>query len=185
MSLTLIVQSLGTRGAMELASMIPNNTTLREIHCEMNDIHLNGFTALVNAVERNHTLLYLPRMDRDRSEQLRALKERLCQPADLERERQQAASSEKKSSFRRRGARAVSGAASTGKKVSFSEDEMGVDQNLSLVEEKWESEAIRLQRFLTRNVTLRLHERNKNKRAGLNSSSSISSMGLLWGVDAR
>ena len=175
---------------MELASMILNNTTLREIHCEMNDIHLNGFTALVNAVERNHALLYLPRMDRDRSEQLRALKERLCQP-DLERE-QQKALSEKKSSFRRKSSKAVSGMAGTtptGKKVSFSEEEamlmVGVDQNLSLVEEKWESEAMRLQRLLTRNMTLRLHERNKNKRAGVNSSSSISSMGLLWGLDAR
>jgi hypothetical protein len=165
---------------MELASMIPNNTTLRELHCEMNDIHLQGFTALVNAVEKNHTLIYLPRMDRDRIDQMRVLKEKLCQPTPPEWDHQHhTEKTEKKSSFRK---------SSKTKKVAFSgEDALmaGVEQNLSLLEEKWESEATRLQRALTRNISLQVHERNKNKRAGVNSSSSISSMGLLWGVDAR
>lgn len=193
-----IVQSLGTPGAMELASMLPKNTTLRELHCDMNDIHLQGFTAMVNAIEHNHTLLYLPRMDRDRMDQMRLLKEKLCQPAIPDNwdhrtphpltsaPSQPPEKEKKKSSFRK---------ASRTKKVSFSEEDalmaVGVEQNLKLLEEKWESEAARLQRFLARNMNLRLQTlkggvaRLPAKRSGVHSAGSISSMALLWGVDGR
>jgi len=190
----MIVQSLGTPGAMELASMLPKNTTLRELHCEMNDIHLQGFTAMVNAVENNHTLLYLPRMDRDRMDQMRLLKTNLCQPAipdnwdhrnPITTVQQPPAKEKKKSSFRK---------SSRAKKVAFSEEDalmaVGVEQNLKLLEEKWESEAARLQRFLARNMNMRLQTLKGGgaritKRSGVHSSGSISSMALLWGVDGR
>lgn len=165
--------------------MLAKNTCLRELHCEMNEIHLQGFTALVNAMETNHTLIYLPRMDRDRSDQLRALKERLCQPSTVVPEAHHghhlhlhhSSRSEKKSSFRK---------SAKNKKVSFTEEEAllatDVEQNLLLIDEKWESEAMRLQAFLARNINMRSNER---RRPGVGSAGSISGMGLLWGVDAR
>jgi len=192
----MLVQSLGTPGAMELASMLPKNTTLRELHCEMNDIHLQGFTAMVNALEHNHTLLYLPRMDRDRIDQMRLLKENLCQPAIPDtwdhRTHHPSSSSQipekekKKSSFRK---------PSRTKKVSFSEEDalmaVDVEQSLKLLEEKWESEVVRLQKLLSRNMNLRLQALRSGpakapiKRPGVHSAGSISSMALLWGVDGR
>ena len=170
--------------------MIPHNTTLRELHCEMNDIHLQGFTAIVDAMERNHTILYIPRMDRDRMDQMRIIKEKLCQPITPETWEQRhpdlPSKPEKKSSFRR---------AHKVKKVSFTEEEaltiVGVEQNLMLLEEKWESEATRLQTYLARNTTIRTSKSRNGERAmsgkrnGVNSAGSITSMGLLWGLDAR
>src|SRR5258706_13040782 len=67
---------------MELSSMLTKNTALRELHCEMNEIHLQGFTALVDSMETNKTLLYLPRMDRDRIEHVKYLKDKLSQPTE-------------------------------------------------------------------------------------------------------
>lgn len=49
-----------------LASVIEENKSLREIHCEGNEISLQAFTVLVNSVERNTNLLYLPDMNSDR-----------------------------------------------------------------------------------------------------------------------
>lgn len=73
------LQCLGTRGAMELASMLSKNNTLKELHCGENEIHLQGFTAMVNALETNHSLLILSSLEKDRIEHLRVLKEKLFQ----------------------------------------------------------------------------------------------------------
>lgn len=129
---------------MELASLIAKNSTLRQIYCEMNEIHLQGFTAMVNSMQTNTTLTYLPRMDRDRAEHVRCLKEKLFQPISMTASsNDKSFSKRRKSSFRK------------GKKVSFSDDDalnlVGVEKNLMLLEEKWESEAQRLQEFLARN----------------------------------
>jgi hypothetical protein len=165
---------------MELASLLPKNTTLRELHCEMNEIHLQGFTAIVNAMEHNYTLVYLPRMDRDRNEQMRVLKEKLSQPSTLE-DRRRSDKGRKRSSFRK---------VSKARKVSSSDEAalslVGIEQNLMLLEEKWESEVSRLQTFLARNVNIyNSHDRNKARRTGAYSSSSFSGMGVLWGMDGR
>ncbi|KAI5803240.1 hypothetical protein EDC01DRAFT_628028 [Geopyxis carbonaria] len=141
------LQALGTPGAMELASLIAKNKTLRQLYCEMNEIHLQGFTAMVNSMQKNTTLTYLPRMDRDRAEHVRCLKEKLFQPICVTSGTQdKKVDKERKSSFRK---------GVKGKKVSFSEDDalnlVGVEKSLMLLEEKWESEAQRLQGFLARN----------------------------------
>jgi hypothetical protein len=174
------VQSLGTPGAMALASVISNNTTLREIHCDKNEIHLQGFTAIIDALEHNQSILYLPRMDVDRSEQMKLLKEKLCQPAIPDNWDQHPQKQDKKSSFRK---------SSKNKKVTFSEGdallEAGIDQNLMLLEEKWESETLRLQNLITRNQQMLTQERKRQRRLGANSASSaVGGMGLLWGIDA-
>ena len=57
--------------------MLRKNNTLRHLHCDMNRIYLQGFSAIVNSLEQNTSLLYLPTMDWDRVEQVKAFKEQL------------------------------------------------------------------------------------------------------------
>ncbi|KAJ5491696.1 hypothetical protein N7539_003263 [Penicillium diatomitis] len=59
-------QKLGLQGANTLASVLEENASLREVHCENNDINLQSFTVLVNGLQCNRTLLSLSCMERDR-----------------------------------------------------------------------------------------------------------------------
>jgi hypothetical protein len=60
-------QALGLPGANALASILEKNSTLRELHCEDNEISLQAFTMLVDAMKHNKSLLYLPDMEKDRA----------------------------------------------------------------------------------------------------------------------
>ncbi|KAL6719615.1 hypothetical protein ACLMJK_001536 [Lecanora helva] len=60
-------QKLGLQGANTLASVLGTNHALQEIYLENNEINLQAFTVLMNALEHNNTLLYLPSMDTDRA----------------------------------------------------------------------------------------------------------------------
>lgn len=62
---------------MVLSHMLRKNNTLRHLHCDMNRIYLQGFSAIVNALEHNTSILYLPRMEWDRAEQTKALQDHL------------------------------------------------------------------------------------------------------------
>ncbi|KAL8661891.1 MAG: hypothetical protein Q9202_005173 [Teloschistes flavicans] len=59
-------QRLGMPGANTLASILEENTTLRELHCSGNGFSLQAFTVLVCSLFHNKTLLHLPTMDEDR-----------------------------------------------------------------------------------------------------------------------
>ena len=59
-------QNLGLQGANTLADVLEHNVALREVHCENNDITLQCFTALLNGLQKNRSLLYLPALERDR-----------------------------------------------------------------------------------------------------------------------
>ncbi|KAJ5092320.1 hypothetical protein NUU61_007190 [Penicillium alfredii] len=63
-------QKLGLQGANTLASVLEENDSLREVHCENNDINLQSLTVLVNGLQSNRTLLSLSCMDRDRIQSL-------------------------------------------------------------------------------------------------------------------
>ncbi|KUJ11727.1 RNI-like protein [Mollisia scopiformis] len=58
-------QNLGARGADTLASVIEQNTGLQSIYCDHNEITLQGYTSIVNALTKNYTLLVLPFMKSD------------------------------------------------------------------------------------------------------------------------
>lgn len=61
-------QQLGLHGASILASIFKGgNKTLREVHCEDNEISLQALTILVNSLELNTTVLQLGPMDADRA----------------------------------------------------------------------------------------------------------------------
>ncbi|KAG0637713.1 hypothetical protein HOY80DRAFT_243068 [Tuber brumale] len=171
------LQSLGTPGAMELASMLTKNTALKEIHCEMNEIHLQGFSAMVNAMEQNKTLLYLPRMDRDRAEHVKCLKDKLFQPSKsaVKSAARDHKGGDGKKEHRYKKLRKLSKCEK--KKVAFADDVLGAtgaEQSLMLLEEKWESEAQKLLKFLARNAQLH-YEKHNDGRMG----SSMSDLPLF------
>ncbi|KAL9601869.1 MAG: hypothetical protein Q9219_002221 [cf. Caloplaca sp. 3 TL-2023] len=59
-------QKLGMQGANTLASIIEENSALRELHCAGNGFSLQAFTVMICSLARNFTLLYLPCMDEER-----------------------------------------------------------------------------------------------------------------------
>lgn len=56
-------QRLGMPGASMLAEVLKENRTLRELHCEHNDIPLAAFTDMINSLGKNTTLVYMPFLD--------------------------------------------------------------------------------------------------------------------------
>ena len=58
-------QNLGLEGAHTLSSVLEENDTLTQIYCDHNEITLQGFTVLVNALAKNLTILSLPDMSDD------------------------------------------------------------------------------------------------------------------------
>ncbi len=63
-------QNLGMQGANTLAEVLEANDSLVEIHCENNDINLQSFTVLVNGLQKNKSVTYMPSMTRDREKSL-------------------------------------------------------------------------------------------------------------------
>jgi hypothetical protein len=63
-------QNLGMQGANTLAEVLEANNSLVEIHCENNDINLQSFTVLVNGLQNNKSVTYMPSMSRDREKSL-------------------------------------------------------------------------------------------------------------------
>jgi hypothetical protein len=64
-SLRIEYQNLGAQGADALASVIEKNTGLTSIYCDHNEITLQGYTSIVNALSKNYTLLELSIMKAD------------------------------------------------------------------------------------------------------------------------
>ena len=58
-------QSLGS-GIDSLVRLLETNTGLLELHCDHNEFTLDDFALLVEALQQNTTLLYMPDMDADR-----------------------------------------------------------------------------------------------------------------------
>lgn len=59
-------QRLGLPGASILADVLKENRTLRELHCEHNEIPLSALTDMINALGKNTTLVFLPVMSESR-----------------------------------------------------------------------------------------------------------------------
>ncbi|KAK4992021.1 hypothetical protein LTR50_001417 [Elasticomyces elasticus] len=75
-------QKLGLQGASTLADVLKENSTLREIHCEDNEIPLSGLTDLINALPRNTSIVYLPSLDEARAEALKQTEHQVKQIRD-------------------------------------------------------------------------------------------------------
>jgi hypothetical protein len=154
-------QNLGVQGAHTLAEVLEENATLTEIHCANNEINLQSFTVLVNALEGNKTLLYMPTLEHDRQASIEKVKKELMGEWGGE---------EGDNSFVKGGAlkRTFTGAMSGvgGKRYSLRHTstlppaagtpstEQDVKVALLALHERWDHEVARMQSYLARNWKL-------------------------------
>ena len=155
-------QKLGFQGANTLSTVLEENTGLLEIYCENNDINLQGLTVLVNALEHNLTVLYLPTMDRDRADALQTVEreidlmqaEPVATSASAHLTHRSASSAMRKkitSTVTGKSSSSTANGAAVGPPAYTSQD---VAAALAMVRDKWERQATRLQSYLIRNRQL-------------------------------
>ena len=151
-------QALELPGANALASVLQSNSTLREIHCENNKINLQAFTTLVNAVNHNTSLMYLPNMDKDRA----IARKNIDREIDGMRQNAQAAAVKSgKATVRRTVGAAIAGGRSFSSRSithKSAEPPKYTEQDLKAavgsLEQNWELQVSRLQSYLQRNYCL-------------------------------
>ncbi|KAJ5778973.1 hypothetical protein N7457_006693 [Penicillium paradoxum] len=158
-------QKLGLQGANTLASVLEENSSLREVHCENNDINLQSFTVLVNGLQCNRTLLTLSCMNQDRIMSLDKVRR------EVDKIRWEASNSNHSStgnSIRRSLYAAMTvGQGGQGHRlskvppasvVSSLEHSPFANHNVELVlqslNQRWDTEVARLDRYLQRNYNL-------------------------------
>ncbi|OAP56836.1 hypothetical protein AYL99_08948 [Fonsecaea erecta] len=150
-------QALGLQGASTLAEVLERNETLLEIHCEHNDINLQSFTALVNALEKNHTLLYMSTMDHDRAKSMDKVRREIetMERADTPKTPKSGGGAIKKALTgtltgkthgKGHGHRHSSSMSST---ASFTDQDVAAV--MSTLDEKWDLQVSRMQKYLFRN----------------------------------
>lgn len=150
-------QVLGLPGADALASVLLENEALREIYCEDNEINLQGFTTLTNAMGSNTTLLRFPDMYKDRAWSRQRI--------DREVENFRSSSMSNVSSSAKatvgRALRDVVGAgrSSAGRNTEKQQAQLGyTEQDLKAavasLDDRWETEVARLHFYLRRNYCL-------------------------------
>lgn len=144
-------QALGFPGAEALATVLETNSTLREIYCENNQIGLQAFSILVNAVKVNESLLWLAAMSKDR----------YWNRGDIEKEieevhfRLTSSAASARSSVRR-----VLSSAVPGRSISLRSrekhspsrlTERDVEAAMARIDDSWDAQFERLSGYLTRN----------------------------------
>ena len=148
-------QNLGLQGANTLAEVIESNSTLLEIHCEHNNINLQSFTVLVNALEKNRVLQYLPLMEDDRTRSVDKVRREIGAmdrsdspkpgktPTNITRRFTETFEKHRQSHQR------VTSASSAG---SYTDHD--VNTALTAIDERWNAQVSRLQKYLYRNYCL-------------------------------
>ncbi|KAG0648572.1 hypothetical protein D0Z07_5145 [Hyphodiscus hymeniophilus] len=137
-------QNLGLEGANTLSSVIEGNSTLTHIYCEHNDINLQGFTILVNALANNYTILDLPLLMNDQGDSMKRIHDNL-----KDTRRAQAKENNdhgNKISIRRK--LTTLGASKPQKQDLTPQD---LDAVVRVLNERWRTETQRLAIFLDRN----------------------------------
>ena len=150
-------QALGLPGAGALALVLEKNNTLREIYCEDNEINLQAFTVLVNAVNDNTSLLYLPNMDKDRAWS----RKKVDREVDSLRESGSSSlPSGAKSTMKRTigaamaGGRSISSRGTDKPAVPVGYTEQDMQAAVGSLSHRWDFEVERLQSYLRRNYCL-------------------------------
>ena len=77
-------QRLGLQGSSTLSEVLKENNTLRELHCDHNEIPLQGLTDLVNSLIDNTSIVYLPGMDDGRQAAFRSAEMTMKAMSDAE-----------------------------------------------------------------------------------------------------
>lgn len=147
--LRIMYQNLGLEGANTLSSVIEADTGLTHIYCEHNDINLQGFTTLVNALAKNYKIVLLPFLQDDQTTSMKRMNANM-------RETRRSATSNKndhhlKSSVRRTLTTFGVGHAKPEKPELTPQD---VDEVVRLLNERWQQQMNRLAQFLERNANI-------------------------------
>ncbi|PBP15375.1 leucine rich repeat domain-containing protein [Diplocarpon rosae] len=152
-TLRIMYQNLGLEGANTLSSVIEADTGLTHIYCEHNDINLQGFTTLVNAIAKNYKILHLPFLQDDQNTSMKRMN------TDMKVPRPPANASKHdhhmKSSVRRTLNTFGVGQPKPAKPNLTPQD---VDALVRVLNERWQTQMRRLALFL---------ERNNNMAAGV------------------
>ena len=137
-------QNLGLEGANTLSSVLETNKGLEKIECEHNNINLQGFTILVNAIAQNYTVLDLPLLDKDKEESMKQWK----------RETNYTTSNRNEHHVRASVRRTLTnfGVSRPQRAEPPTPD---VDTVVRVLQDKWDAEMDRLRKFLLRNRKLR------------------------------
>lgn len=139
-------QDLGLEGANALADVIDSNRTLTHVYCEHNDINLQGFTTLVNAVANNTSILDLPLMHGDQDCTLK----RMC--TSMREARRDTMANKTETKVKTSVRRAIKGIGINTKKLPLPEvTPQDIDETMRLLAEKWTSQIDRLVQILQRN----------------------------------
>ena len=136
-------QKLGLQGANTLADVLRKNSCLREIYCEHNDINLQAITTLVNGLEVNKTVVYLPRLDSDREASLQSMGK------DVPSSRQEPVS--RLNPFQRgiAAVKNVTTGPAPARAPTYTDHD--VREAIQILDDKWDSQTTRLEQYLQRN----------------------------------
>jgi hypothetical protein len=74
-------QAIGPEGASTLAEVLRANTTLREVHCENNNMNLANFTLLVDALQTNTSVTFLSSMESNKSRHVHSIESSIIKPS--------------------------------------------------------------------------------------------------------
>lgn len=146
-TLRIMYQNLGLEGANTLSSVIEADTGLTHIYCEHNDINLQGFTILVNALAKNTKILLLPFLQDDQNMSMKRIN------ADMRESRSTTTSKDHnvKSSVRKTLTNFGVGHAKSTKPDITPQD---IDEVARVLQERWQTQMGRLAKFLERNANI-------------------------------
>lgn len=153
-------QNLGVPGADTLAEVMEVNTGLIEIHCENNEITLQSFTVLVNGLEKNRSITYMPTMARDRQRSLEKIRREIAVAQQGTSATHSASSSVLKQMNKMT---KVTGALGRSNRPSLAPrtnspaivyTDQDVRAAVAAINEKWDAEVARMQSYLARNMRI-------------------------------
>ena len=145
--LRLEYQNLDVQGADTLSTVILGNNTLTHIYCEHNNVSLQGYTGIVNALEKNFSILYMSLMDADKAESIRSMRGRI---SDTRTVVTKGHPSTTKTAARKMGG--LVGMSHKDKNPTPTTQD--VEMSVRIYEEGWGVQQRRMQRILLRNFNL-------------------------------
>ncbi|KAL8740652.1 MAG: hypothetical protein Q9190_006674 [Brigantiaea leucoxantha] len=151
-------QKLGLQGANTLASILEENSTLREVHCANNEFNLQAFTVLVNGLEQNRSITYLPFMEDDKAASMRKVDKEIDNfrdtggynrsvPSKATMKRTLGAAMSAPRSFSSR----MANASAPARQRYSDKDAAAAASSLS---QNWDQESLRMQSYLLRNFNI-------------------------------
>jgi hypothetical protein len=168
-------QNLGLEGANTLSDVLEENTGLTHVYCEHNDITLQGFTILVNALARNYTVLDLPWFQSDQKDSIKKMNITMRDSRRIT-NKPAKPQNDMKSSVRR--TLTQLGVSKAPKPDMTPQD---LEAVVNLLHERWEHEIHRMEVFLERNkkIAAGIPEEGSVNEETLRPTTALSDRGIL------